>query len=193
MHHPALAHGGGGLLHPQGPGPLVQAHPGRAHGDGPGGHQDDLMPPAAEIRQHPDQTLHAPQVQAAGAVGQGGGAHLDHHPPFLFVHKKTASRPSGLIFPSIARLGKKEKPGDAGAPRRAFHHGSTPGRARLSAPLPEPWEKGGHMNPPRRAEASQGARPNAEIRRTPRPPDVFYAFLSAFASRRFRYERKRRE
>ena len=86
VHHAALAHGGGCLLHPQFLWPLRETQTGGAHGNGAGGHQNDLMPRAAEVGQHPHQMLHAPQVQTAGVMGEGGGAHLYHDALFFLFH-----------------------------------------------------------------------------------------------------------
>ena len=86
VHHPALAHGGGRLLHPQLLWPLRKPQFGGAHGDGTGGHQNDLMSHAAEIGQCADQMLHAPQVQTAGVMGQGGGAYLHDNTLLCMFH-----------------------------------------------------------------------------------------------------------
>ena len=83
VHHPALAHRSGCLLHPQLLRPLGQPQLGGAHSDGTGGHQDHLMPHALEIRQGPHQMFHAPKVQRAGVMGEGGGAHLHHNALFV--------------------------------------------------------------------------------------------------------------
>ena len=83
VHHPALAHRSGCLLHPQLLRPLGQPQLGGAHSDGTGGHQDHLMPHALEIRQGPHQMFHAPKVQRAGVMGEGGGAHLHHNTLFV--------------------------------------------------------------------------------------------------------------
>ena len=42
-----------------------------------------LMPHALEIRQGPPQMFHAPKVQRAGVMGEGGGAHLHHDALFV--------------------------------------------------------------------------------------------------------------
>ena len=84
VHHPALAHGGGGLLHTQLLWAFRKSQLCGAHGNGAGGHQNDLVAHAAEIGQGADQMLHAAQVQVPGVVGQGGGAHLHDDTLFLF-------------------------------------------------------------------------------------------------------------
>ena len=76
VHQLALAHrrrrllGGhvGGLA-----GQIQLAHP---HADGPGGHQDHLVPCVLQVGQHLHQLLHVADVQPPGGVGQGGGAYF---------------------------------------------------------------------------------------------------------------------
>ena len=78
VHHPALAHGRGGLLHPQFLGTFGKSQLGGANGNGTGGDQDHLVPHAVQVRQSPDQMFHAPEIQRPGVVGECGSAHLDH-------------------------------------------------------------------------------------------------------------------
>ena len=49
IHQLALAHGGGGLLGGNVLGPLRQVQLAEAHGDGTGGHQNDLMPGILQV------------------------------------------------------------------------------------------------------------------------------------------------
>ena len=86
MHHAALAHGGGRLLHPQFLWPLGKAQAGGAHADGAGADQNDLMAHTLEVRQDPHQMLHAAKIKASGLVGEGRGANLDHDPLFRTLH-----------------------------------------------------------------------------------------------------------
>ena len=83
VHHHALPHGGGGLLHTQLGGPLLQVHLGGTYGDGAGGDQDDLVPHSLQIGERPGQTLHIVQIQPPRAVGEGGGAHFHYNPQRL--------------------------------------------------------------------------------------------------------------
>ena len=76
VHQLALAHGGGGLLggHVAGLAGQVQlAHP---HANGPGGHQNHLVPRVFQVGQHLHQLLHVADVQPPGGMGQGGGAYF---------------------------------------------------------------------------------------------------------------------
>ena len=86
VHHAALAYGGRRLLHPQFLWPLGKAQPGCAHGDGAGGHQNDLVSRTAEVGQHPHQMLHTSQVHSPGVVSQSGGAYLHHNALFVLFH-----------------------------------------------------------------------------------------------------------
>ena len=116
VHHGALAHGGCGLLHPQLGGPLPLAQLGAADGDGAGGHQNHLMPHALQVGQGAGQMLHVLQFQLAGVVGQGGGAHLHHHPqaglalfqgshaPYTWSHHTTSGPIRKEPFPKIHRF-----------------------------------------------------------------------------------------
>ena len=76
MHDGALAHRGGGLLHPELAGPLLQPQLGTPHADGAGGDQHNLVAHALQIGQGPGQPVHIMQVQPAGVMGQGGCAYL---------------------------------------------------------------------------------------------------------------------
>ena len=111
VHHPALAHGGGGLLHPQLGGALPQPQLFGADADGAGGHQDGLIPHALQIGQYTGQMLHVLQVEAPGLPGEGGCAHLDPQPariarlfhvlhtplPFALHHSTFHRRTKGAI------------------------------------------------------------------------------------------------
>ena len=104
MYHHALAHGGGGLLHPQLAGPLLQPQLLGADADGARGYQHHLIAHALQIREHPGQLFHVLQVEAPGFPGQGGRAHLHHQPagvllfhllhapPWCPFHHTTAGR-----------------------------------------------------------------------------------------------------
>ena len=81
MHQLALAHGGHGLLFPQGHGPLLHAQAAGADADGAGADQNDLMACVPQVGQRSGQTVQASQICAPALMGQGGCADLHDDAP----------------------------------------------------------------------------------------------------------------
>ena len=77
VHQFTLAHGGGSLLARHITGPAGQGQLAHPHTDGPGGDQNDLMTGIFQVTEHLAQLFHLADIQPAGGIGQGGGAHFD--------------------------------------------------------------------------------------------------------------------
>ena len=79
VHQLALAYRGGGLLGGDILGPLPQPQLAHAHSNGPGGHQDHLMPRVLDVADHPAQRGYPPDIQVPCGMGQRGRADLYHN------------------------------------------------------------------------------------------------------------------
>ena len=89
VHQLALPHCGGGLLAPQLTGPLGQTQLHRAHADGAGGDQNDLMAHVLQVGEDPGQGIHLPKIHAPALPQKGGGA---------YFHNKALPHKHYLLF-----------------------------------------------------------------------------------------------
>ena len=86
IHQLALSHRRRCLLGGHIVGPLPEVQLTEAHGDGAGGHQNDLVTRVFQIAEHSAHPLHPLNIQPPGGIGQRGGPHLDYdsHRSFPF-------------------------------------------------------------------------------------------------------------
>ena len=97
VHHYALAHGGGGLLHPQLGGAGIQPQLLGADADGAGGDQHHLIAHPLQIGEHPGQSFHILKIEAPGVPGEGGSTHLDHQSTYLFLALQSVHPPCLIL------------------------------------------------------------------------------------------------
>ena len=96
VHQLALADCGGGLLGRRVLRPLAQVELAKAHCNGTGGDEDDLVSHVLEVAQNLAEALHALNIQPPGGVRQRRGADLDNdshdkNPPIITAAGKTAA------------------------------------------------------------------------------------------------------
>ena len=94
VHHHALAHGGGGLLHPQLGGAGVQPQFLGADADGARGNQHHLIAHTLQVGEHPGQALHILKIETACLTGQGGSTHLDHQSAYVIFALQSVHPPN---------------------------------------------------------------------------------------------------